>query len=480
MKKKITILMLILAVLCSSAVPAVMADEKTNAAQEVKAEVKTESVKSEAKTELTDEYADPEKNTAAETELAQPTVNPNAEDIAAAETTSKPEEAPKATESPFEMFKRNSAVTGAVNKINPTAPQATLGTSLKPERSSEPEESARPEASSKPGSTIKPSGTVQPGSTLEPGSTVQPTASVEPSESPIPSSTPSATSTPSPTANPELTETQTKSVTGTVKSITDKKISINVSDGVTEEYIYGAPIKDIKTGDSVMITYDPKVEYMERIYEASDEFIENVKFVDFTVSKLNSMDLSDSITNGDLCGLIYNMLVYNEKIIDTVKAGTVTTAASSAKSITEAVEKYTEKHPEAKDTIKVIATGAPSDKKNISAEKNNLNALKAQALCNMGYVKEETVKNIEEKISREDAAVILATVYTKTVTSGNTSSSKAESYSDEKNISSDAKSSVLALQNAGIMTGDGKSFNPQDEYTEEDAITDILKIEKLF
>lgn len=465
-KKKITILMLVSAILCSIAVPAVMADEKTVAADikvETKAETKTE-VKADTEPEAA-KSVEAAVTATADTKV-QPTANPDIDAVSTAAPTSEPEATPEATGRPIEKFRNNPAV--IEDNISATSAPSRSGASFKPEGTLKPGASAKPDSSAKPEGTLKP------------GSTIQPSASPNPSASPVPSAAPSASplASPASTANPELTETQTKSVTGTVKSITDKKISINVSEGVVEEYLYGAPIKDIRTGDSVMLTYDPKVGYMERIYEAPDDFVKEVKFVDFTVSKLNSLDLSDSITNGDLCGLIYNMLVYNEKITDLVKTGTVKGTETSKKSIVEAAELYTAEHPEAKDTIKVLSTGAPSQKKTNMA-KSNLNALKAQALCEMGYVSEKTVNNIDKEITREDAAVILATVYTKTVTSGKTSSS-AESYSDEKNISSEAKSSVLSLQKAGIMTSNGNSFKPQDEYTEADAIIDLLKIEELF
>ncbi len=461
MKRKITVLMLVSAILCSISVPAVTADEKVKSVSDVKMETKIDAA--DAKTDLNSEPSAVDKTvtktdvktekTDSDKELTED-AQINALSTAAPETEMKAE--PTASERPFEVFRNNLPVSGV--------PSASA--TMEPSASKRPIESAKPSASVKPNSSQKPSASVTP--------TGSPAVSAAPSATPAASAAPTL----KPNAKKEISETQTKSVTGTVKSITDDKISITVREGVTEEYLYGAPIKDVKAGDSVMLTYDPKFGYMERVYKASEEFIEEVKFVDFTVSKLSSMNLEDSVTKGDLCGLIYNMLVYNEKIKDTVKYESADEKTEEKTSLSKAVESYIEKHPEAKDTIKVYSSSSTSTKSRKKVDKNSLNILKAEALCNMGYISDIHTSNIDEKITREDAAVILAAVYSKNVKS--TKSSKEESYSDAKDISAEAKNSVSLLQKAGIMTGNGKSFNPKAEYTEEDAIADIVKIEELF
>jgi hypothetical protein len=472
-KKKITVLMLVSAILCSITVPAVNADEK--AAQKQDISVKTETVvkPNSASATATDDKS------AAKTDVktdVKAEVNTD-DDTVAPVSTSTPSSELEATPAPSEMPFKKFRSSDVMDKIDASASPMKAGTPsnkavANTEASAKPENSVKPESSVKPNSSAKPSTSPIASSTPSTSGSPSPSTTPTPSVSPAPSASPKATS--------EQTETQTKSVTGTIKSIADKKISINVSGDVVEEYLYGSQIKNVKVGDSVMVTYDPKVDYMERIYKASDDFVNEVKFVDFTVSKLNSQDLSDAITNGDLCGLIYNMLVYNEKIIDMVKIEPQSDQESSSISLVEAVDRYTAAHPEAKDQIKVIATGAPSTKNNNSSDKNSLNKLKAQALYRMGYVSSDIAGSTDEKITREDAAVILAAVYSKEVTSSNASSAKTESYSDENSISSEAKSSVLSLQQAGIMTTDSKKFSPKDEYTEGDAIIDILKIEELF
>ncbi|MCI5604913.1 MAG: S-layer homology domain-containing protein [Clostridia bacterium] len=473
MKRKITVLMLVSAILCSISVPAVTADEKVKSVSDVKMETKIDAA--DAKTDLNSEPSAVDKTvtktdvktekTDSDKELTED-AQINALSTAAPETEMKAE--PTASERPFEVFRNNLPVSGV--------PSASA--TMEPSASKRPIESAKPSASVKPNSSQKPSASIKPNSSQKPSASVTPTGS--PAVSAAPSATPAASAAPTlkPNAKKEISETQTKSVTGTVKSITDDKISITVREGVTEEYLYGAPIKDVKAGDSVMLTYDPKFGYMERVYKASEEFIEEVKFVDFTVSKLSSMNLEDSVTKGDLCGLIYNMLVYNEKIKDTVKYESADEKTEEKTSLSKAAESYLEKHPEAKDTIKVYSSSSTATKSRKKVDKNSLNILKAEALCNMGYISDIHTSNIDEKITREDAAVILAAVYSKNVKS--TKSSKEESYSDAKDISAEAKNSVSLLQKAGIMTGNGKSFNPKAEYTEEDAIADIVKIEELF
>lgn len=457
LKKKFTVITLILAMLLQSAIPVVTAAEKSEKKTEIKTDIKTDVTIKSGKTS---------ENELKENTEIKTTAIPEKDDLeatAAPVETAEPSDAeasPSPSLSPYKKFRN----TGALSSVTPPPSEETrVKSSNKPNVSAKPDTSAKPVSSAKPDTSAKPS--------------VSPDASARPSVSPAVS--PSASPASKENLEALVTETQTKSVTGTIKNITDKKISVTVSDGVTEDFIYGAPIKGVRTGDPVMITYDPKMNYAETVYKAPKDFIEDVKLVDFTISQLSSDDLSDSITNGDLCSMIYNMLVYNKLAADTVVENAKNGKTKAKKSLVEYTLEYLERHPEARDQIKIVATAAPSTKRGGQSKNTvNLNELKAAVLKDRGYVPDEVLKNLDKPLTREQAAEIISELYTRHATA-EAKDSKTESYSDLSSISKDLQNAVTALQKAGIMTSNGKSFKPKAEYSQADAIRDIVRIEEL-
>lgn len=444
LKKKFTVITLVLAMSLQLAIPAVTSAEKSDKQTDLKTDIKTDITITSDK--------DTENDLKEKTETTAIPEKPDLEATAAPDKTSEPTDAeasPSPSLSPYKKFRN----TGALSAVTPSPSETPK---IKPS-------SDKPEISVKPDTSAKPS--------------VSPQALASPSVSPEVS--PSAAPVSRENLADLVTETQTKSVTGTIKNITDRKISITVSEGVTEDFIYGAPIKGIHTGDPVMITYDPKMNYAETVYKAPKDFIENVKLVDFTISQLSSDDLSDSITSGDLCSIIYNMLVYNKLAADTVVENAKKGKTTAKKSLVEYTLEYLERHPEARDQIKIVATTAPSTTRGGQLKNTvNLNELKAAVLKDRGYVSDEVLKNLDKTLTREQAAEIISELYKRQATA-DVKDGEAESYSDLSGISKDLQNAVTTLQKAGIMTSGGKSFKPKAEYSQADAIRDIVRIEEL-